>query len=116
MKRFIPVILAALALAAAPLPLTAKDDSHKEIKNTQVLESGTYKVTAHRVDADEKEIYVKTDKGEIVELYFKPDTKLTQGGQEVNFDQLKDGQNLEVTLSKEGNKNQPREVKILGDK
>jgi hypothetical protein len=87
--------------------------SSKEIRNTSVVDSGTYQVTAKKVDADEKEIYVTTADGKTLELYFSKTTKLTQGGKEVAFEALKNGQNLEIQVEKAGNKLKPLAVSIL---
>lgn len=111
MKTLLTLITTAL-VALSPAALAA-DDSSKEIRNTSVVESGTYQVTAHRVDPEEKEIYVKTSDGKILELYFKDDTKLTQGGKDVPFTTLKDGQSLEITVEKSGNHLKPLTVAIL---
>lgn len=111
MKKIITT-LATVAFALS-MPAYAEDDSHKEIHNTAVVESGTYTVTAHRVDPEEKEIYVKTDDGKILELYFKDDTKLTKGGEDVKFDALKNGQKLEVKVEKDGKHMKPLAVTIL---
>ena len=84
-----------------------------EIEKTDVVESGTYKVTAHKVDPEEKEIYVKTDDGKTLELYLKEKTTLTKGGKAVQFDALKEGQKLEIQVEKKGEKLSPVAVKIL---
>ena len=112
MKTIITLFAAAAVLAFVPVAL-AEDDSSEEIRNTSVVESGTYQVTAKKVDAEEKEIYVTMDDGKILELYFSDATKLTQGGQDVAFDALKNGQKLEVQLEKDGNKLKPLAVTIL---
>ncbi|TDU63232.1 hypothetical protein EI77_04441 [Prosthecobacter fusiformis] len=84
-----------------------------EISKTAVVESGTYQGKAHKVDPGEKEIYVKTADGKILELYLKSDTALTQGGKKVEFDALKEGQDLEVKVEKEGKKLKPISVNIV---
>ena len=91
-----------------------KDKSSEEMANTSVVPSGTYTVTAERVDAKEKEIYAKTKDGKILELYLEDSTKLTQDGKPVKFDALKKGQQLEVKVEKKGEKLEPKAVKILG--
>lgn len=111
MKKLLSLIIT--LFVAASFNAYAEDDSSKEIKNTQVLEAGTYTVTAHRVDPEEKEIYVQTDDQKIVELYFKDDTKLTQEGKEVPFTTLKKGQKLEIKVEKDGKHNKPVDVKIM---
>ena len=91
-----------------------KDKSSEEMPNTSVVPSGTYTVTAERVDAKEKEIYAKTKDGKILELYLEDSTKLTQDGKPVQFDALKKGQQLEVKVEKKGDKLEPKAVKIVG--
>jgi hypothetical protein len=113
MKPLINITLLAFALSA---PLHAEDDkttAGAEIAETAVVESGTYKGTAHKVDPEEKEIYVKLTDGKIIELYLKSKTKLTQGDKDVEFDALKEGQNLEIEVEKKGEKLKPISVKIL---
>ena len=106
-------LTAALALFSFVPLAAAADDSSEEIRNTSVVESGTYQVTARRVDPEEKEIYVTTADGKTLELYFSEVTKLTQGDQAVAFDALKNGQKLEVQVEKDGNKLKPLAVAIL---
>lgn len=108
----IALVAAAAAFTLAPVAL-AEDDSSKEIRNTSVVESGTYKVTAKRVDAEEKEIYVTMEDGKILELYFSEATKLTRDGKDAGFDELKNGQKLEVQVEKDGSKLKPMAVSIL---
>lgn len=106
-----------LAVSAALVSLSAvsasENDSSKEIRNTSVVESGTYRVTAKKVDAEEKEIYVTMEDGKILELYFSDATKLTRGGKDAEFSALKNGQKLEVQVEKDGNKLKPLAVSIL---
>jgi len=105
------------AVAAAVVSVSAvsasEEDSSKEIRNTSVVESGTYQVVAKRVDAEAKEIYVTMEDGKILELYFSDATKLTQGGKDAEFRALKNGQKLEVQIEKDGNKLKPLAVSIL---
>lgn len=113
MKTLIISLVAAIAAFSFVPVLYAEDDSSEEIRNTSVVESGTYQVTAKRVDPEEKEIYVTTEDGKTLELYFSDATKLTQGGQDVAFDALKKDQKLEVQVEKDGNKIRPLAVTIL---
>lgn len=87
--------------------------SSTEVKNTDIVPSGTYTGTADKVDADEREIYVKTNDGKTLELYFTDQTQLMQNGQTASFDALKEGQNLEVTVEKKGNRLEPMTVNIM---
>jgi Cu/Ag efflux protein CusF len=112
MKTNITLIAVLAVCALAPFALAAEDSS-EEIRNTTAVESGTYQVTARKVDPEEKEIYVTTADGKTLELYFSDATKLTRGGQAVAFDALKNGQKLEVQLEKDGAKLKPLSVAIL---
>lgn len=49
----------------------------------------------------------------MLELYFTDQTKLTQNGQAASFDALKEGQNLEATVEKKGNRLEPMTVNIM---
>jgi Cu/Ag efflux protein CusF len=112
MKTNITLIAFFALCALAPFAF-ASDDSSEEIRNTTAVESGTYQVTARKVDPEEKEIYVTTADGKTLELYFSDATKLTRAGQAVAFDALKNGQKLEVQVEKDGNKLKPLSVAIL---
>lgn len=106
--------LGAFALIAV-LPMHAADkktSAGAEIEHPDVVESGTYQVTAHKVDPEEKEIYVKTADGKTIELYLKSQTELTKGGKKVGFAALKEGQKLEIKVEKKGKKLNPLAVKI----
>lgn len=81
-------------------------------KSTDVVESGTYTGKIIEVEADKSEIYVKTDDGKTLELYFIEDTKLTQNGEEVPFSTLKEDQTVEVEVEKVGKRLDPITVKI----
>lgn len=113
MKSILITLMAVAAAFTSVTVVVAENDSSEEIHNTSVLESGTYQVTAKKVDPEEKEIYVTTADGKTLELYFSKDTKLTQGGKEVGFDALKNGQKLQVKVEKVGNKLKPLAVTIL---
>lgn len=114
MKKPLILTLALNALLALVCVSSAQDnDSSKEIRNTSVVESGTYRVAAKRVDPEEKEIYVVTQDGKVLELYFSDATKLTRKGKKVAFTALKNGQKLEVRVEKAGSKLKPLAVDIL---
>jgi len=81
--------------------------------NTDVVDSGTYEGTVKKVEAEKTEIYVETDAGETLELYFTEDTKLTRLTEDVDFSELKEGQNVEVKVEKVGKRLDPITVKIL---
>lgn len=107
-------ILATFTLSAiAPMQAAEKKAGSAEIEHTAVVESGTYRGVAHKVDADEKEIYVRLDGGKVIELYLKGHTELTQGGKPAKFDALKEGQKIEVRVEKKGNRLNPLAVNIL---
>ena len=113
MKTLIGLLAFALFTAVGP-QAAAKDESSAEMTKTQMVPSGTYMGTAERVDPKEKEIYVKTNDGKLLELYFSEQTKLTEDGKEVQFDALKKGQKVEVKLENKGNRLEPLSVKIGG--
>lgn len=89
-----------------------KNDSSTEMEHTDVVPSGTYQGTAEKVDPDEQEVYVRTDDNKILELYFTANTELTRNGQVVDFSELSEGQRLEVTVEKMGERLDPQSVVI----
>lgn len=82
-------------------------------ETTDVVESGVYQGVVHEVEADKTEIYVKTDDGKLLELYFTDSTRLTKDNTTVPFDQLAEGKKVEVEVKKTGNRLDPISVKIL---
>ncbi|MFL9843473.1 hypothetical protein [Flavobacterium rhizosphaerae] len=84
-----------------------------ENKDTDIVPSGTYQGKAEEVDADEKEIYVRTPDDKLLELYFTDATTLTKDGETVEFSTLHEGGEVEVTVEKKGNKLDPVSVKVL---
>jgi len=56
------------------------------------------------VDADKKEIYVRTAGDKLLELYFTDNTTLTKGEVPVEFMELKKKARVEVTAEQKGNK------------
>ncbi len=82
-------------------------------QSTDVVESGTYQGTIDKVNADESEIYVNTQDDKRLELYFTEQTTLTQGGQTATFDALQEGQQVEVTVERKGNRLDPIAVNII---
>jgi hypothetical protein len=80
---------------------------------TDVVDSGVYQGTVAEVEADKTEIYVKTADGKLLELYFTETTALTRNGETVTFDQLAEGQKVEVDVKKDGKRLDPISVKIL---
>lgn len=83
-----------------------------ELENTVLVPTGTYTGVARVVDLAEKEIYVETNDGKMLELYFTESTKLTRNGEDVSFDLLKQGAKVEVTVENKGDKMEPQSVKI----
>jgi len=110
-------ILTTLTLVSlAPLHAADKDKKTTpgaEIDPPAVVETGTYKGTAQKVDPEEKEIYVKLEDGETIELYLKAHTELAKAGQKVKFDALKEGQKLEAKVEQQGKKLNPLAVTIV---
>lgn len=80
---------------------------------TGVVESGTYQGTVDKVVPEETEIYVETADGQRLELYFTETTELSRNGETVAFDALEQGQNVEVTVEKVGQRLDPVSVVIL---
>ena len=84
-----------------------------EIENTDLVPSGTYMGIAKEVDPEEKEIYVETEDGKTLELYFTDQTQVTKNGQTATFDDLVEDGKVEVTIEKKGKRLEPMEVKII---
>ncbi|HYG38234.1 MAG TPA: hypothetical protein VD908_06430 [Cytophagales bacterium] len=82
-------------------------------QKTDVVESGTYQGKVDKVEAEKSEIYVKTDDGKRLELYFTDSTQLLKNDAVVAFEELKEGQSVEVEVEKVGNRLDPITVKIL---
>ena len=80
---------------------------------TDVVDSGTYEATVDKVVPEEEEIYVVTPDDKRLELYFTETTELTRNGQPVEFNALEQGQRVEVTVEKVGNRLDPVSVVIL---
>ncbi|MAS91963.1 MAG: hypothetical protein CMO55_02105 [Verrucomicrobiales bacterium] len=92
------------------------DEETKELEKTDLVPSGTYKVTAEIVDAEEEELYVKTQDGKTLELYLKESTKLMKGKEKVEFSALEKGQKLKVKVENTGSSLTPKMVKIMEKK
>ena len=82
-------------------------------ENTDVVESGTYQGTVKEVEPAKTEIYVSTDDGKTLELYFTEQTTLTRNGGTVEFSELEEGQKVEVEVEKKGKRLDPISVTIL---
>lgn len=100
-KMLLPALV-----AAAPFFYSCQE-------STDVVESGTYQGTIQEVEPAKDEIYVKTDDGKVLELYFTEATTLTHNGETVPFDHLKEGGKVEVQVEKTGQRLDPVAVKIL---
>lgn len=80
---------------------------------TDVVESGEYQGVIKEVEPDEREIYVTVDEDKTLELYFTEETQLTRQGEEADFSQLQQGQNVSVTVTRVGNRLDPDSVDIM---
>ena len=108
-SRFSATVTTGL-LAFALLLLSACGGGGKE---TVAVESGTYTGTINEVVPEESEIYVNlSDTTGTLELYFTDSTQVTQGGTTVPFDSLAQGQSVEVTVEKIGQRMNPISVRI----
>jgi hypothetical protein len=76
-------------------------------------ESGTYQGSIQEVNAGEREIYVKTDDGQVLELYFTDQTTLEQNGESAAFSSLATGQQVEVDVEAEDGELTPLSVTIM---
>lgn len=79
-----------------------------------VVDEGTYTGTVTEAVPAEREIYVTLEGGKKIELYFKEDTELTRDGETVEFSALDAGTRVRVTVTRIGNRNEPKRVEILG--
>jgi len=82
-------------------------------ESTDAVESGTYSGTVDEVEAAKTEIYVKTDEGKTLELYFTDETALTMNGEIVEFSVLEEGMSVEVDVERVGKRLDPISVKIM---
>lgn len=115
MKALIGAPLACLLAVFSIGIANAADDEKKELdaEEVSVVEDGTYTVTAHIVDDEEEELYVKMDDGRILELYIKSDTKLMHDGEMIEFEKFEKGQTLEIEVEKDGDHMKPISVAIV---
>jgi len=79
-----------------------------------VVEEGTYTGTVTEVVPAEREIYVTLEDGAKLELYFNEETELVQDGESVEFSALQAGTRVRLTVTRVGNRNEPRRVEIIG--
>ncbi|MBD3617675.1 MAG: hypothetical protein HUJ22_14045 [Gracilimonas sp.] len=103
MKKYNLILL----LVALTLTLSACGEG------TDVVESGTYTGTIAELNAEETEIYVETENNKRLELYFTDSTTLTRNGETVPFSTLEQGDRVEVTVEKVGQRLEPKSVKLL---
>ncbi len=82
-------------------------------QSTSVVDSGTYSGTISEVEPEKTEIYVETEDGKILELYFTDATTLTKDGVEAEFSELEEGQSVEVEVEKIGKRLDPIAVRIM---
>ena len=83
-------------------------------ESIDVVDAGTYDATVDKVVPEEQEIYISLDDGRKLELYFTENTELLRGGQDVAFSELSQGADIRVTVEREGNRNVPTRVEIVG--
>lgn len=81
-------------------------------EKTDNVPSGTYTGNIKEVEPSKSEIYVSTEDGKTLELYFSNATKLTQNGQTVPFSTLKEGQKVSVEVNNVGGSLDPIAVDI----
>lgn len=77
------------------------------------VDSGTYEGSISQVKPSEQEIYVQIREGQKLELYFTPETTLTQNDETVPFEQLAADQQVSVEVKRVGNRLDPVAVEIL---
>lgn len=78
------------------------------------VESGTYRGTLTEVVPEETEIYVETEDGRTLELYFKEETELTNSaGESIPFDSLSSGNRVRVEVERVGQRVDPVSVTLL---
>ena len=82
-------------------------------EETSVVDSGTYMGTIQEVNAEETEIYVELESGDVIELYFTDTTTLTQNGEEVPFSTIQVDDRVEVMVEKTGKRLDPVSVVLL---
>lgn len=80
---------------------------------TDVVDSGTYQGNIKEVEPEKTEIYVETDDGKTLELYFTEETTLTKNGENVDFSTLSEGTRVEVEVEKVGKRLDPLSVRIM---
>lgn len=80
--------------------------------NTDVVDSGIYSGKIKKIEPEKTEIYVTLENGKTIELYFIDETTLTKNGEEVEFSELVQGQNVEIEVKKVGKRLDPVSVKI----
>jgi cold shock CspA family protein len=78
------------------------------------VESGTYQGAIQQVKPGEREIYVQTEEGQVLELYFTEQTTLQQDGASADFSVLSTGQQVEVEVERDNGELTPLSVTILG--
>jgi len=82
-------------------------------EETSVVDSGTYMGIIQEVNAEETEIYVELESGDVIELYFTDTTTLTQNGEEVPFSTIQVDDRVEVMVEKTGQRLDPVSVVLL---
>ena len=77
------------------------------------VESGAYQGSIQEVNAGEREIYVKTEDGQVLELYFTDQTTLQRNGDSVEFSALANGQEVMVEVEAKEDGLTPLSVTIM---
>jgi Cu/Ag efflux protein CusF len=92
---------------------SGSESGHSEHEETDLVESGTYTGSVDEVEAEKTEIYVKTDDGKTLELYFTDNTMLMEDDAKAEFSALEKGDRVEVEVVKKGKRLDPVKVTIL---
>jgi major membrane immunogen (membrane-anchored lipoprotein) len=108
--RVAPFVSAAMLVAVSVLAGCGNGGGGEEA----AVESGTYQGAIQQVKPGEREIYVETEDGQVLELYFTDQTTLQQNGQSAEFTALSKGQQVEVEVEAEDGELTPLSVTIMG--
>lgn len=98
----------ALCLLVVGLAVSAVGCNDKE-----KLPSGSYPGTITEVNPGEREIYVETEDGHVLELYFTQETRLVKGDMPADFSALKEDARVRVAVELKDGKHVPTKVEIL---
>lgn len=105
------IVLVLIAVAIPVFLLTGCGTAEQE---ADAVETGTYTGTLTEVVPEETEIYVETEDGKTIELYFNEETNLVDAnGDSIPFDTLSKGDRVEVDVERVGQRNDPLRVQRL---